>query len=145
MKHQTVEAMQAVAEVHEGFPIHLTRAERLARWAECLERHPGKLLNTLYQTEYHTNSVRDEMRGDNTPISVAFHDPVLRAAGMKNDTFGEAKRFFELKDGDLHDVVCFCHFGETVRAEAAARNVRITFAGKVARVLAKFVGIFRGH
>ena len=45
----------------------------------------------------------DEMRGDDTPISLAFRNPVLRASGMTNDTYGEAKRFFELSDGQLHD------------------------------------------
>jgi len=39
-------------------------------------------------------------------FSVAFNDPVLRVAGMKNDTYGEAKRFFELSDMQLHSIVC---------------------------------------
>ena len=70
------------------------------------------------------------MRGDDTPISIAFRDPVLRASGMANDTFGEAKRFFELTDGQLHDVICYCHFGATLSASTAARNVRAIIAGK---------------
>jgi hypothetical protein len=30
------------------------------------------------------------MRSDDSPISVAFEDPVLRAAGLENASYGEA-------------------------------------------------------
>ena len=124
MKHQTLDQLQAVAEVGERYPDTLSRVERLERWAKCLEANPAKQLFTLYETEHRSNRVRDEMRCDDSPISVAFEDPVLRASGMANDTYGEAKRFFELTDGQLHDVICYCHFGATLKAETAARNVR---------------------
>ena len=68
--------------------------------------------------------IAGRMRDDDTPISVAFADPILRAAGMENDSYGEAKRFFELSDGELHELVCFCHFGERVSAATVARRVR---------------------
>ena len=81
MKHQTVEQLRLVAEV-ETFPAQtLTRKERLERWAELLERNPHWHLSTLRQTEHQSPSVRANMRGDGSPISVAFSDPVLRAAG----------------------------------------------------------------
>ena len=64
------------------------------------------------------------MRYVATPISVAFADPVLRAAGLKNDTYGEAKRFFEISDTALHDVLCYCHHGATMTAASAAERVR---------------------
>ncbi len=41
------------------------------------------------------------MRSDHSPVSVAFSDPVLRVAGLSDDTFGEAKRFFELEDASF--------------------------------------------
>jgi hypothetical protein len=56
--------------------------------------------------------VRDALRGIDSPISVAFADPILRAAGPEDDTYGEAKRFFEITEGELHDVLCFCHHGD---------------------------------
>lgn len=130
MKHQTLDQLQAVAEVDERYPKELSRIERLERWVECLEKNPNRRLYTLYQTEHQAAGVRDEMRGDDTPISIAFRDPALRAAGMKSDTFGEAKRFFELTDGQVHDIVCYCHFGETLSAATAAQNVRAVIAGK---------------
>ena len=124
MKHQTLDQLQAGAEVGERYPDTLSRVERLERWAKCLEANPTKQLFTLHETEHRSTKARDDMRGENTPISVAFQDPVLRASGMANDTYGEAKRFFELTDGQLHDVICYCHFGETLKAAMAARNVR---------------------
>lgn len=129
MKYQSLEQLKVVAEVDEGYPKAMSRTDRLQRWAECLERDPKRRLSTLHQTEYLSIAIREDMRGNDTPISVAFRDPVLRDAGMKNDTYGEAKRFFELTDGQLHDVICYCHFGETVSAATAARNVRAIVSG----------------
>ena len=50
----------------------------------------------------------------------------LRAAGLRDDTYGEAKRFFEITDWDLHRTLCHCHFGRTVEGSEAARAVRST-------------------
>ena len=144
MKHQTLDQLQAVAEVDERYPNTLSRIERLERWAECLEKNPRRRLYTLHQTEYQPAAVRDKMRGDDTPLSVAFRDPVLRAAGMKSDTFGEAKRFFELTDGQVHDIICYCHFGESVSAGTAARNVRVIIDGKEPGVFARLRDTFVG-
>jgi hypothetical protein len=49
---------------------------------------------------------------------------MLRAEGLKDDTYGEAKRFFELTDWQMHRLVCSCHFGATVRAGRVAQYVR---------------------
>ena len=49
---------------------------------------------------------------------------------MKNDTYGEAKRFFELTDWQVHDILCYCHYGSTVSADMAARGVRAAIAGR---------------
>lgn len=141
MKHQTLDQLQAVAEVGERYPDILSRVERLERWAKCLEANPARQLFTLHETEHQSTKVRDEMRCDDSPISIAFKDPVLRASGMANDTYGEAKRFFELTDGQLHDVICYCHFGETLKAATAARNVRaIINPGVFARFRDTFMG-----
>ncbi|MBB3137528.1 hypothetical protein FHS26_005290 [Rhizobium pisi] len=104
--------------------LELTRRERLERWAESLEHSPRPFLRTLHETEYKPIADRLALRDDGTPLSVAFADPILRAAGMENDSYGEAKRFFELSDEQLHDLVCFCHFGEQVSAAVIARRLR---------------------
>jgi len=125
MKHQTLEQLQTIAEVHsDTAALVLKRDERLRRWAELLERDPGRRLATLGGTEYQPASIRDRMRAEASPLTVAFEDPLLRAQGLADDSYGEAKRFFEMSDWQLHRVVCHCHFGETVRAGAAARCVR---------------------
>ncbi|NRQ17407.1 hypothetical protein [Ensifer sesbaniae] len=124
MEHQTRERLQRIADVHTNMRRALTRGERLARWVELLERTPDRYLNTLSETEYRPAAIRDGMRSDNSPLTVAFEDSVLRADGLGGDTYGETKRFFELSDLDMHQLVCSCHSGATVRAAVVAECVR---------------------
>ncbi|MNZ99249.1 hypothetical protein D3C78_1185670 [compost metagenome] len=125
MKHHTLEQMQNIAQVEPFFNLHgMSRRQRLERWAELLEEIRHRHLDTLHETEFQSGDERNALRCDYSPITVAFRDPVLRAAGMNSDTYGEAKRFFEICDEELHDVVCYCRFGTTVSAAAAARQVR---------------------
>jgi hypothetical protein len=125
MKHQTLEHLQTIAEVHtDGSRRKMTRSERLERWAELLEEKPDRSLGTLAETEYQPALTRDTMRTSGSPITVALEDPILRAEGLTDDTYGEAQRFFELNDWQLHRIVCSCHFGATVRAGRAALCVR---------------------
>ncbi|MCP9230053.1 hypothetical protein NKJ72_16695 [Mesorhizobium sp. M0045] len=125
MKHQTLDQLQAVAEV-ESFAAYpaMTRNQRIERWAELLEQNPTRCLGALPGTEYMNREARDRSRGAGTPLTVAFEDPVLRAMGLKDDTYGEAKRFFELSDRQLHQIVCHCHVGATMQARWAAARVR---------------------
>ena len=125
MEHKTVEQLKRVAEVRDDFQAEaLTPIQRLYRWADLLDERPDRRLTTLYGTEYEDESIRNSMRSDESPISVAFADPVLRDAGLKDDSYGEAKRFFEVTDKDLHDVLCYCHYGAGIQAGVAARSVR---------------------
>ncbi|TAX86317.1 hypothetical protein ELH97_31260 (plasmid) [Rhizobium leguminosarum] len=125
MEQYALDQLKTVAKVSTTCKrLEMTRRERLERWAESLERSPRPFLKTLHETEYQPMADRLALRDDGTPISVAFADPILRAAGMENDSYGEAKRFFELGDEQLHDLVCFCHFGERVSAAVVARRLR---------------------
>jgi hypothetical protein len=125
MKHHELEKLQVIAEVDQDYPNHaMSRSQRLERWAELLEQNPTRRLTTLHQTEYQPIRARGVMRADGSPISVAFEDPVLRAAGLENDSYGEATRFFELTDNQLHKVICYCHFGASVSAATAAHYLR---------------------
>ncbi|CAN7552687.1 hypothetical protein LJR231_004022 [Phyllobacterium sp. LjRoot231] len=123
MKHLALEQLQTVAEIERDRP-PLSRNQRIERWAELLELNPGRRLATLPQTEYRLPKERACIRADGSPISMAFADPVLRAAGLEGDSYGEAKRFFQLTDYQLHRALCYCHFGATMSAAAAARYVR---------------------
>lgn len=75
MKHQTIEQLQILAEVNPYLPREpMTRSERLARWAELLDRDPQRSLGTLPGTEYHSADTRRAMRALGSPITVAFED-----------------------------------------------------------------------
>jgi hypothetical protein len=125
MKHHALEQLQAIAAVDRDHPEKLmSRNQRLERWAALLEQNPGQRLSTLPQTENQPVIARASMRADGSPMSIAFADPVFRAAGLANDSYGEAKRFFELTDRQLHRTICYCHFGATVSAATAAHYVR---------------------
>ena len=125
MKHVTVEELQHVAVVHPDKPHSpMTRKERLERWAELLEGDSDRQLSTLHGTEFQRRQTRDAMRSVGSPISVAFNDPILRYEGLTGDTYGDARRFFDLSDGQLHDIVCYCHAGTSMSARTAAYRVR---------------------
>ncbi|MER9326839.1 hypothetical protein [Mesorhizobium sp. M0488] len=130
MKHQTLDQLHAVASIEPSAPAaEMTRSQRIERWAELLEQNPERCLGAFAGTEHLHPESRAMVRGEGSAIAVAFEDPVLRASGLKNDTYGEAKRFFELSDWQLHDIVCDCHVGATMRARWAATRVRATIGG----------------
>lgn len=131
MEHRTFDVLERVAEVHVSHtPLPaLSREERLTRWAELLENQPDRLLRTLPGTEYRPSETRDSIRTPDSPISIALQDPILNADGLKGDSYGDAKGYFALSDHQLHDIVCYCHFGQTVSAGEAARHVRAAIGG----------------
>ncbi|MNY70673.1 hypothetical protein D3C86_2088560 [compost metagenome] len=51
-------------------------------------------------------------------------DTVFRGKALAGDSYGDAKRFFEFTDCQLHYIACSCHSGATVRADAADGRVR---------------------
>ena len=79
------------------------------------------------------------MRVPGSPISIAYDDAILRCEGLASDTFGEAKKFFDLTDGELHAVLCYCHFGPTVSAVESARVLRRVVAQAGRSSLASWV------
>jgi hypothetical protein len=125
MKHHSIEQLQALADVQPiGASLSMTRTARLERWARLLKDQPNRRLATLSGTEFVPPPERLAMRVTGSPISVAFEDSVFRAAGLGDDTYGEAKRFFELSDRQLHNIVCHCNLGESTRGASTARRVR---------------------
>ncbi|RWC49326.1 MAG: hypothetical protein EOS55_06535 [Mesorhizobium sp.] len=125
MRHETLNHLQAIADVSPLAPTStMTRTQRIERWAGLLDERPVRILGMLTGTEYLPAGARELARADGSPITVAFEDSSLRAAGLKNDTYGEAKRFFELSDWQLHDIVCSCHAGTLTEGKSAAATVR---------------------
>ena len=145
MKHQTLDQLRTVADISaDKGRSAMTRSERLERWAELLEREPDRRLATFYQTEYRPWSARKAMRSAGSPILVAFADPVLRGEGLKDDSYGEARRFFGMTNRQLHEIVCYCHFGATVTSRTAAHFVRAAVVGPRLGFFARIAGaIFR--
>ena len=142
MEHKTLAEIERAGEATPAVP--LTRAERLDRWATALERLGPIRLNTLWRTEYVAPDALGRVRADNSPISVAFDDPMLRIAGLKDDTYEEAKHFFELSDHELHRIVCYCHFGPSLSGREAARLVR-GLARRQSRERSWFMSLFAHH
>ncbi len=122
MEHRTLAAIKQAGATIELMP--LSAHERLECWAAALEHLKDARLNTLMRTEYVAWDQMKQMRADNSPLSIASGDPALKADGLKDDSFGEAVRFFEISEHDLHYIVCYCHWGKTMSAEQAAMRVR---------------------
>jgi hypothetical protein len=102
----------------------MTKRERLERWAMLLDREPDRQLSSVEEVEYGTTSEQQAKRADNSALSVAFADPVLRAHGLTSDRVGTATDFFELSHWEIHQLVCSCHYGRTMLAGTAAMRVR---------------------
>ena len=113
-----------VAEVREVSSPILTPKDRLARWASLLEQQPQRRLNTLEEIEFVPRAERPLMRVDNSPLTVAFEDSILRFHGLKSDNLGDAMSFFEITEGDAHYILCSCMNGSTMTGAQAARRVR---------------------
>jgi hypothetical protein len=127
MEHKTRSQIREVAKILPSFlqPRPLSKHERLKLWAEALEREGSRRLRTLHEIEYAPRGAREKLRAPDSPLSVAFADRRLRAEGLSGDTVGDATAFFSISEMELHDILCFCYFGETMSAEGAAARVRI--------------------
>jgi hypothetical protein len=123
MKYQSLEQIALLADVHPG--IAMSRRERLEHWAELLERQRNRRLSTIEGTEFGSRRERDAKRADHSPLTVAFEDPVLRIEGLRSDRVGDAAEFFDLSHGEVHRLVCYCHYGRTVSAGIVAARVRM--------------------
>jgi hypothetical protein len=130
MQHKSRDQIHDVVEMLPSYlrAGPLSKRERVEIWVEALEREGGRRLRTLFEIEYAPADMRSALRADDSPLSVAFGDPRLRAEGLAGDTVGDAAAFFGISERELHYIVCFCHSGETISAETAAARVRFTAA-----------------
>ncbi len=64
---------------------------------------------------------RRAIRADNSPLTVAYEDPVLRSEGLGRDQLGDAIDFFQLSDHEAHTAFCSCHLGSFKASHAATR------------------------
>jgi hypothetical protein len=121
MRYRSMERIAGEADVvaTPGLP----RRDRLERWAEALARQPAPL-RAIPEAEHGPGREREARRADRSPLTVAHEDPVLRAAGLRGDTVGDAAEFFGLSHAQLHHLVCCCHHGPTMDPGVTAGQVR---------------------
>src|SRR3712207_5486022 len=120
MKHTPVELLRDIADVHDADQPPLSRHARLKRWAEVLEREPRRRLKALEEIEAMPRTERHGHRVDDSPLAVAFSDPVLRACGLRGDRFGDALDFFGLTERQAHYLLCSCMNGRYMEAGRTA-------------------------
>src|SRR5215216_30703 len=126
MKHTPASEISRIADVHPVPPRPpMTRLERLERWAEALERDPDRVLTSIEEIEWKPKAERRELRADDSALTVALEDPVLRAEGLASDRLGDAMAFFRLTDREAHFALCSCVYGQSMQARVAARRVRM--------------------
>ena len=130
MKHRMMDELGTVAEVVNFNVSKMSRRERLERWADLLERVPGKL-NALTRIEYLPVAERLEARADNSPLEVAFKDPVLREEGLSGDRLGEVMSFFELSDRQAHRLFCDCHYHGSMTGAGLSQRLRLIGKGGI--------------
>src|SRR5882672_10066000 len=102
LSHAEVEALNTATPVKE-----MTRVEKLTRWASLLRKatHPIYMGHSI---EYLPADTRNQTTWAYSPMYVAANDPVFQDAGLKDATIGEAKRFFEITDEQVHAFTCNC-------------------------------------
>jgi hypothetical protein len=134
MKHTPIEELREQARVTtdapESVPPHVIRRQRLERFAAVLERHQGPV-KPLSRIEYLPSSEWSLLRADQSPLTIAYHDPVLRKEGLESDRLGDAMAFFKLSPSETHELLCDCHYagaatGPMIATRARALANRVT-------------------
>jgi hypothetical protein len=123
MEHKHLDQLRSVADVQ---PRPLTRQERIQRWIDLLEHDPARRLNSLGEIEWKPPAERALVREDNSPLTVAYDDPVLRADGLASDRLGDALRYFQISEGQAHYALCSCLSGRSMDAASFAQRLRNT-------------------
>ena len=144
MEHKTLHKIRDVADILPSWlsPRPLSKFERLERWAEALEHEGGRHFKTLFEIEHTPPVKRSGLRADDSLLTVAFNDPRLRAEGLAGDRVGDAVAFFGISERELHDILCFCHHGATMAADAAAARIRAAAARRPSDAVPMVLGTF---
>jgi hypothetical protein len=102
----------------------MSRHDRLERWATLLERAPMSRLTPFRDVELLPACERVELQVANSPLDIAYSDPMLRFAGLESDRFGDGASFFGLTRFQAHRVLCSCGYIGTMRSAEVARRIR---------------------
>lgn len=125
MKHELLDDLKSKAEVvfSKTEVKKMSRSERIGRWAALLEQHQGRLMPFL-RTEYLSYEARRALRADNSPLALAFSDPILRNDGLSSDTMGDGIDYFGLSEQKAHRLLCDCHYSGTMTGKEVASRLR---------------------
>jgi hypothetical protein len=102
----------------------MSRYDRLERWAIVLECAPATTLTPFQDVEFLPVSARAGLQAPNSPLAIAYADPVLRRAGLDSDRFGDGSAFFDLTRYQAHRVLCSCGYIGTMQSSEVARRIR---------------------
>lgn len=102
----------------------MSRTERLERWASVLEGYDQTPLSPFREVEFLAGATVAPLRQANSPLSVAYDDPVLRRAGLESDRYGEGTDFFGLSRGQSHRLLCSCGYMGAMRGTEVAKRIR---------------------
>jgi hypothetical protein len=103
--------------------LEMHRHERLERWATLIENCESNL-KPFREVEFLSYAASAGMRQPNSPLALAFGDPVLRRAGLGSDRYGDGVDFFGLSQRQAHRVLCSCGYIGGMRAIDVAVRVR---------------------
>jgi hypothetical protein len=123
VQHRTLKAIQETARVTPLQSPRSRRRARLEHWAKLLMQDPPQRLESLRRVEFLSADQRTYLRGDDTPLSIAFADPALRERGLDSDCLGEAISFFSLSPHEAHYLLCDCHYEGTMTAGRVAQRI----------------------
>lgn len=125
MQHHTLDEITQVARVEPATKLSWreVRRRRLRRLADVLDAYRGPF-RLLERIEYVPAGERMRMRGEFSPLALAYQDSALRREGLAGDSLGHAMAFFDLSHSQVHYLFCDCHYGMSVEAPSVAARVR---------------------
>jgi hypothetical protein len=129
MKKISLDRLAAFAAVTNARDLPVTRSQRLRRWRDLLLRQGDRPLRPLLHLEFRDPEDRAQCRADNSPLALAYADPLLRAAGLDGDTVRHAEAFFGLNARQTHYVLCDCHYLGSMGAGRVARRIDVLAQG----------------
>jgi hypothetical protein len=104
-------------------PAHMTKSERLHRWAANLELQ--EQLELIDDAGPRTRDQWFSTRADSSPLAVAFEDWAFQAEGLRSDRVGDALAFFDLSEDEMKPIVGSSGYRRrAIPATVAARRVR---------------------
>lgn len=124
MEYRTLHDVEQMAQVFRAGVGKMSRTERLEYWAKLLERGRDQRLRPLMQLEFLDRAERMRARADGSPLSIAYEDPILLGQGLAGDTVKDAMEFFNLSEGEIHFLLCDCHYNGRMESKVVADRIR---------------------